>query len=326
MSEAAQSQGSDESLSPDAIPGLFHSMSTGSVLGGVGMTDFDNGEPEGWSFQPHPLNDDLTVDDEKRVMGAICDTRVHYHPRRMHLTLSRPIPSASALDRGADAEYTQAIDPEQQAITRIEFVIPPDYAQAEYTVEREEDGSRRVNVISFASPGREPLLTEVTCFHPVRNNRTRATDGPLIRGDDIYVTKEYMEIVSDLPSDKDRMDHIEYESMQGNDVHENGEPLGLWPEFELPIELVRTDQSGGRTSLSLDASYFPSVKRVTRPATADNFSYVTIRHKDMDTFAEVQFLVTADASKRAREEEWESRMFTDLSIATRADEGVVTPA
>ncbi|ODO00047.1 hypothetical protein I350_06671 [Cryptococcus amylolentus CBS 6273] len=266
MSEAAQSPGLEERLPADAIPGLFHGMSTGSVLGGVGMTDFDNGEPEGWSFQPYPLND-LTEDDEKRVMGAICDTRVHYHPRRMHLTLNRPIPSASALDTGADTEYTQAIDPEQQAITWIEFVIPPDDAQAEYTVEREEDGSRRVNVITSASPGREPLLTEVTCFHPVRNNRTMATDGPLIRGDDIYVTKEYMEIISDLPSDKDRMDHIEYETI-----------------------------------------------------------YVTIRHKDMNTFAEVQFLVTADASKRAREEEWESRMFMDLSVATRADEAVVTPA
>ncbi|ODN74179.1 hypothetical protein L202_07630 [Cryptococcus amylolentus CBS 6039] len=292
MSEAAQSPGLEERLPADAIPGLFHGMSTGSVLGGVGMTDFDNGEPEGWSFQPYPLND-LTEDDEKRVMGAICDTRVHYHPRRMHLTLNRPIPSASALDTGADTEYTQAIDPEQQAITWIEFVIPPDDAQAEYTVEREEDGSRRVNVITSASPGREPLLTEVTCFHPVRNNRTMATDGPLIRGDDIYVTKEYMEIISDLPSDKDRMDHIEYETM---------------------------------TSFSLDASYFPAAKRVTRPAAADNFSYVTIRHKDMNTFAEVQFLVTADASKRAREEEWESRMFMDLSVATRADEAVVTPA
>ncbi|ODO03222.1 hypothetical protein I350_06067 [Cryptococcus amylolentus CBS 6273] len=259
-------------------------MMTTEALGGLSMTDI-TAEQEGWSFQPQSSNDSLSPE-AQTLMDAFCETRLHYHPRKMQLVLPDSICSRSEWGVGEDTNVFERLP-----IKMIEFVIPPDHPEVQFEVDRDQDNDS-VNV--------------------------RVTDmGERV---DSLRTEENMTINSKLLADKTRLDRIDHEKMKGHaSVHDNGVAVGPWPRFLKNISLTRTTRAGDDVSLDLTALYNPSQKNVTRPEATDSYSHVTVR-RDSDTVcSDVRFLVPARMPSYTPEQEEEilgmtGHSFTEASL------------
>ncbi|ODN75515.1 hypothetical protein L202_06641 [Cryptococcus amylolentus CBS 6039] len=306
----------EERVSPGTLPGLFHNMMTTEALGGLSMTDI-TAEQEGWSFQPQSSNDSLSPE-AQTLMDAFCETRLHYHPRKMQLVLPDSICSRSKWGVGEDTNVFERLP-----IKMIGFVIPPDHPEVQFEVDRDQDNDS-VNVrVTDMGERVDSLRTEVTCFHPIEGftqPELNSETGLLYHEGDFYLSKENMTINSKLLADKTRLDRIDHEKMKGHaSVHDNGVAVGPWPRFLKNISLTRTTRAGDDVSLDLTALYNPSQKNVTRPEATDSYSHVTVR-RDSDTVcSDVRFLVPARMPSYTPEQEEEilgmtGHSFTEASL------------
>ncbi|TYJ55521.1 hypothetical protein B9479_003793 [Cryptococcus floricola] len=281
-------------------------------LGGLSMTDI-TAEQEGWSFQPRPSNDSLSPE-AKTLMDAFCETRVHYHPRKMRFKLPDPICSRSDWGVGEDTNVFERLP-----ITMLEFVIPPDHPQVKFELDSDPDNNIvDVRVTNFGQ-GIDFLDTEVTCFHPVKGltqPELNSETGLLYHEGDFYLSKENMTIASKkkylmfehkLVADKTRMDTIYHEKiLKGHDVtFDDGLRFGSPPDFFRTIAMTRTTRAGDSVSLDVRAYYTPREKNVTRPEATDSYSHVTVRRDSDTACSDVQFLVPARMPSYTPEQEAE---------------------
>ncbi|TYJ52789.1 hypothetical protein B9479_006593 [Cryptococcus floricola] len=314
-------EGLDERLPAGSIPGIFHQF---SLEGALCITDLQTHPEDGtypttqdspdvvprehqwsfhhhpgaaWSFQPQvPDFRGLMLAGEEHLFDKLSEHRVYNHPRRMKVTLQNPMASYSTLN-----EDVRPQPYEVQPISAIEFEVPIEHPQAFYELQWKSDEDEPVMTGSRCA--HEPLTieTDVTCFHTLPDEVTR-TNHSMVQAKDVYLTKERMTIISDLPSFKRLFDEVAHGKLEGEYPEKSTAdscdlPFSvMWseqnvPSFQGDMTLVRLDKSGCEHLHETTATHSPYRKSVTRPAAEDGYSFVSFVRDYPATVGSIEFMV-----------------------------------
>ncbi|ODN87415.1 hypothetical protein L198_07039 [Cryptococcus wingfieldii CBS 7118] len=318
-------EGLDERLPAGSIPGLFHQF---SLEGSLCITDVKTHPEDGtypttedssgvvprehrWSFGPYPgaaWSFQLQVPDfriltpagQEQLFDKLSEHRVHNHPRRMKVTLHNPMASFSTLN-----EDVRPHPYEFQPISALEFEIPIEHPEASYELQWNSDEDEPVMTGSRCAHMPLTIETDVTCFHTLPDDVTR-TNRSLAQAKDVYLTKERMTIISDLPSFKRLFDEVAHGVLEGEYPEKSTAdscdlPFSvMWseknqPSFQGDMTLVRLDNSGCEHLHKTTATHSPSRKSVTRPAAEDGYSFVTFVRDYPATLGAIEFMIPEES-------------------------------
>ncbi|TYJ52788.1 hypothetical protein B9479_006592 [Cryptococcus floricola] len=332
-------EGLKERLPSGSIPGVFHKFGIHRKLD---VTDFrwhpdEEGtrpgtedrpmsveerqdifqfHPKPWSFQPQALLTPEMSAEEQELLSTLSENRVYHHPRRMKLTLRNKMPSYATLNGDVLPEIHQV-----QPIESIDFEIPVGHHEATSQVRESVHRRNRPAMSDMRRPSPESTAfdTEVTCWHPLPGNDERAET--IYHERDIYLTKENMTIISDMPSFKHINDQIYHEALNEEAIQSEAfsEPDGrdspfdiIWNGeyrhmFEGEVTLVRTDRSGQEHRHSTAASTLASRKDVTRPGADDEFCFVTVERSAPGVLSNISVMMPQQNTWVALESEAEGK-------------------
>ncbi|ODO07521.1 hypothetical protein L198_01100 [Cryptococcus wingfieldii CBS 7118] len=288
-------QGLVERINPEEIPGIFQEI---TINADVVKTDKTQLSYHTQSFQP--LLDEPETDGYDFMRGSIAGSRMFNDNRRVRLVLEDPMPPMSSVN-GQFPVYE-----ERNGTSVIDFELPTlgeDSEQDDYPYTLQSD-------IVLALPHEKYTIpTDVTCFYSQltpseRAAREEAQQGSWIKAvETYYVSREKLEVLSDMPVLKPLLDDIDGLALEGlasgalviADGHRSND-YGIEQEngrFQISddITLTRVDEDGLRQVHTTRATYTPYQDSVTRPDASDDFHHVTCATSGPDTISRLTMLV-----------------------------------